>query len=120
MSGNTVLAFIVGAACGAAVTAGIIAFSDPTPKPVCENEVFTICLYETKNGVFGEEHVTKSGKGICKTYPIKEYIVETMHSPFHGKRIVKRSDPTETYMYKSNDYMRADMVCTDSIKPKEP
>lgn len=70
MSSNKVLAFVVGAACGAAVTAGIIAFTDPTPKPVCENEVFTICLYETQKGVFGEEHVTKSGKGICLLVPI--------------------------------------------------
>ena len=119
MSANTILSLIAGAAIGSAVTAGIIAFSDPTPKLVCENEVFTICLYDTKPGIFGEERVNKSGKANCITYPMKDYIVESMYSPFAGKRVIKRSDPKETYMYNSNDYIRADKVCTDSVKVRK-
>lgn len=115
MSEDNWIYAILGCVVGAAITAGIIWFFDSTPQPVCENEVFTVCLYQKRDGFWGTEHVHKSGKAECYAYPLKEYDVKSIYTPFDGKRITKKNNPAEIFFYRSNDYIRAENVCTDSV-----
>lgn len=113
MSPDNCVYMLLGGALGAAITAGVISFSEP--EPVCQNEVFTVCLYQKNStGWLGPENVHKSGKAECYAYPLKKYDVKSIYSPFNGKRVTNKSNPSETFIYKQGDYIRAENICTDS------
>ncbi len=119
MTADNWWSLVAGCAIGAAITAGVVVFdsSKNDHEPACQNEVFTICINRVdSSGVFGQKTVAyKSGKAECYAYPTKKYEVKNIYAPFLGKSVTNRSNPTETILYRHQDYLRADFVCTDTV-----
>ncbi len=104
---------VMSAIAGAGLTAGILLIFPTKTTVPCQNEIYTVCLKEVKEGKWETTYKTVTGKNECKQFSAKNFAI---NEEFAYTYITNRYNPSETYIYKDLEIEKSWFVCADSVK----